>query len=55
MEAEQMGRIKFKREWIWPLGIALGLAIVIAVNAAFIYLAFSGADEVVPSYNTEAR
>jgi hypothetical protein len=35
---------------LWPFIIAVALVVVMAVNAAFIYLAVTGADEVVPSY-----
>jgi len=41
--------------WRWPAAIAIGLLVMILVNLAFIYIAVSGADEVVPSYQTEAR
>lgn len=37
----------------WPLAIVVGLLIVVAVNVVFIYIAFSGADVVVPSYLRE--
>lgn len=40
---------------LWPILITLGLVFVVLVNAVFIYIAVSGADEVVPSYNTEER
>ena len=40
---------------IWPLGIAIGLILMILVNLAFIYIAVTGSDGVVPSYNTEVR
>jgi len=40
---------------LWPTLIILGLTLVILVNLAFIYVAVSGADEVVPSYETEER
>ena len=40
---------------LWPILIALGLFLVILVNAVFIYIAVSGADQVVPSYTTEER
>ncbi|MDT8341389.1 MAG: hypothetical protein RQ751_07745 [Longimicrobiales bacterium] len=43
------------RAWIWPVAITAGLLLVICVNAAFIWIAVSGADEVVPSYVTEER
>ncbi len=40
---------------LWPIFITVGLALVILVNAVFIYIAVSGADDVVPSYVTEER
>ena len=40
---------------LWPIVITLGLAFVVLVNAIFIYIAVSGADDVVPSYHTEER
>jgi len=40
---------------LWPILITVGLALVILVNAVFIYIAVSGADDVVPSYHTEER
>ena len=40
---------------VWPIAIVVGLVIVILVNVLFIYVAVSGADAVVPSYNTEPR
>jgi hypothetical protein len=39
----------------WPIGIAVGLLLMILVNLAFIFIAVRGADEVVPSYQTEPR
>ena len=39
----------------WPRMIVLGLAIVVAVNVLFIYIAITGADPVVSSYTTEPR
>jgi hypothetical protein len=39
----------------WPHAIILGMLLVILVNVAFIYIAVSGADQVVPSYLTERR
>lgn len=39
----------------WPWGIAIGLAIVMVVNAVFAFIAVTGADSVVPSYTTEPR
>jgi hypothetical protein len=40
---------------LWPALIIGGLIFVILVNALFIYIAVSGADEIVPSYVTEER
>ena len=40
---------------LWPVLITLGLLFVILVHAVFIYIAVSGADDIVPSYNTEER
>jgi len=40
---------------LWPSLIIAGLVLVILVNAIFIYIAVSGADDVVPSYFTEER
>jgi hypothetical protein len=39
----------------WPWGIALGLLLVVLVNAAFAWIAIRGADPVVASYRTEPR
>jgi hypothetical protein len=44
-----------KRGWIWPLGITLGLLLVVGVNATMIWIAVSGEDAVVPSYNVGHR
>lgn len=41
--------------WVWPAAIIIGLLFVMGVNAGFIYIAVSGADEVVPSYALEER
>lgn len=43
------------RDRRWPLAVAIGLALVIVVNLVFIYIAVSGRDEIVPSYQTERR
>lgn len=43
------------RDLRWPIAIAVGLALVILVNLAFIYIAVSGKDEIVPSYHSERR
>lgn len=47
--------IEIRSEWAWPLAIIIALLITAAVNAAFIYVAVTGADDVVPSYFTEER
>lgn len=39
----------------WPWGIAIGLAIVVAMNLFMAAVAVLGADSVVPSYTTESR
>jgi type IV secretory pathway VirB3-like protein len=39
----------------WVLGIVIGFVVMVLVNAAFIYIAVRGADEVVPSYHAEQR
>jgi hypothetical protein len=43
-------RLTLDRGWVWPLAIAVGLALVVLVNAVFIYVAVTGADDVAPSY-----
>jgi hypothetical protein len=40
---------------IWPVGITIGLVLMILVNLVFIYIAVTGSDGVVPSYNSEVR
>ena len=40
---------------VWLLALIAGFAVMIAVNAFFIYVAVNGSDPVVPSYSTEAR
>ena len=40
---------------IWPVAVALSLFVVVCVNLAFVYIAVTGADEVVPSYVEEER
>jgi hypothetical protein len=51
----QRGRITLSPDQLWPALIVIGLVIVMAVNAMFIYIAVSGADEVVPSYDAGER
>jgi hypothetical protein len=43
------------RDRAWPIGILIGFTLMILVNAAFIYIAVRGADQVVPSYASERR
>jgi hypothetical protein len=50
--AETARRSRYR---LWPVLIILGLVLVVLVNAVFIYIAVSGADDVVPSYQTERR
>jgi hypothetical protein len=38
------------RELIWPVAIAVGLALVVLVNAVFVYIAVKGKEDVAPSY-----
>ena len=52
-EAETRARVRDSR--LWPILITVGLVLVILVNALFIFIAVSGADQVVPSYHTEER
>ncbi len=40
---------------VWPILITVGLVVMILVNAFFIFIAVSGADDVVPSYLSEER
>lgn len=39
----------------WPIGITIGLVIVVLVNLAFIVIAVRGADPVAESYETGER
>jgi hypothetical protein len=39
----------------WPHAIVFGMLLAVLVNVAFIWIAVSGADQVVPSYVTEHR
>lgn len=34
----------------WPIGIVIGLAIMVSVNLAFIYIAVSGSEPLEPTY-----
>ena len=51
----QQGQATLRRDSLWPWIIGIALAVVLAVNAAFIYIAVTGADEVAPSYNAGER
>ena len=42
-----------RRDLIWPIAIVVGLLTMVAVNVGFAYIALSGADEVVESYQSE--
>jgi hypothetical protein len=44
-----------RRDRRWPIAVAIGLGLVIVVNLVFIYIAVTGRDEIVPSYQTERR
>ena len=39
----------------WPIGIAVGLGIVVLVDLAFAWVAVTGADTISPSYEAERR
>jgi hypothetical protein len=39
----------------WPVGIALGLALVVAVNLSVLWLALHHPVEIEPSYETAGR
>lgn len=43
-------RLLLSDDAVWPAIIIIAMAVVMAVNAAFIYIAVSGADDVAPSY-----
>jgi hypothetical protein len=40
---------------IWPAALIIGMLIVILMNIAFIWVAVSGEDQVVDTYQTEPR
>lgn len=42
--------VEVKRDLLWPILITVALVIVVVVNAFFIYIAVSGADDVDPAY-----
>ncbi len=39
----------------WTMGILLGFTVMVVMNAVYIYVAVSGADEIIPSYNVGER
>lgn len=53
--APSPGRITLTRDHLWPAIIIAALALVMIVNAVFVYIAVSGADEVAPSYTQGER
>lgn len=48
-------RAEGKKDRLWPIIIVVALAVVVVVNAVFIYIAVKGADTVVPSYTQGDR
>lgn len=49
-ETVEQETTEVKRDRLWPILLTLGLGTVIAVNALFIYIAVTGADDVDPAY-----
>ena len=39
----------------WPVGLAIAFAVMILVNAVFVWVALSNRDPVAASYTTEPR
>ena len=39
-----------KKDLLWPIIVTVLLVVVVAVNAAFIFIAVRGADDVDPAY-----
>ena len=54
-DPREQGRVTVDRDHLWPWIIGIALAVVMVVNAVFIYIAVSQADPVEPSYNIENR
>lgn len=44
-----------ERKPLWPWILGIGLALVVLVNAIFIWIAVKGADDVAPSYTQGDR
>jgi hypothetical protein len=49
------GAVRRRRDLVWPVILGVALLMVLVVNAVFIYVAVSGADEVAPSYQQGDR
>ena len=49
-QAEENAAARAKPDRLWPMILTLGLVVVVVVNGIFIYMAFSGADDVDPAY-----
>ena len=49
------GSEEVKNDRLWPIILTILLVVVVAVNAAFIYIAVTGADDVDPSYTQGER
>jgi hypothetical protein len=47
--------VKNTRTSPWVIGIIIGFITLVLVNGAFIYIAVTGADQVVSSYDIEKR
>jgi len=52
---DDAGRTSGGGDRLWPRLIVAGMVVVVLVNFAFIWIAVSGADQVVPSYVEEER
>jgi hypothetical protein len=55
MKDQEKRSLTLSKDLIWPVAIIAFLALVVAVNAVFIYIAVSGQDEVAASYITGER
>ena len=53
MTVERQGHVESGR--IWPIAMAVGLLIVIAVNLVLVIVAIGGADPVAESYESRDR
>lgn len=52
---DERRRLLLKDEHVWPALIIAALLVVVAMNAAFIWIAVSGEEDVAPSYVTGER